>query len=1160
EGGIDLRGRGRGGGGRGRGRGQSDESVDTDFEGVAVVEDMVITLAMDTDFVDVVAVMDLEMAPAVRITKDLRGVVAVAGDPVAGIVSRSVKEMRAVLKSFAPSNSCPRQLPYMVRKHYGYPSSYKISELQWCPIPLQPPYRGRGWGRGWGQVRGASGLSSQDDGARPTSPIAESRAPSVVAEVGRSIPESAAPAASPDIEQSSTPSDAAPSGGQKGRSKKKRPTQASRAIDPSQQEKESSTPEVAGASVSAGTTTAGSEAVTVEATIAATEELSLTDDSRPTEIPSATDAGPSAKGKSRKKKGKAAGQPSSGGAGFVGYQSLPHRPDTGGTIGEPVRISVNCWNITIKPMDIHVYFLEAISLDLVDSSGNRKELRLRAAELRAKLRHVVETMPPHPVYDGAHALYTDTPLPGITSDGITKEIQLPDPMDAGKLFLKYRILLTQKINTQDLIAYLDNPKASTLNMPQDSIRCLDCVFKCACWGKFESLGRQAVFEKTPKQINGLLSIHRGFLTSVRPQWKIPLIVDLVFKAFFTAGCMADVLYDKYGDNMMRCVKQMEDDLLRIRAQTNSLYKQKTNRVKRITVHGLSRKPASELIIPELNQSVASYFETKYGIRLKYPELPCVKSKKDKEEYFPMELLDILPFQAPKASKADVASQVIRLAAVQPRDRFREIHSFLSVMLQSGEGLFNKFGVKVSQNLVKVTGRILPLPKADFGRGDIPITRGKWNVPGFITPGCQGNEIKWALYSVPPHRISRCIYICTALFIRLLKIRRHPTTGFALLGAYQEGNESRRLVSTNLPTEASKLGLRMRLVDQNAAHIGELEQRIRGMQVDIVVLILHDEMSYPEIKRLSDLRLGVRTQCVRHTTLRKPRVMPNLLLKINGKLGGVNWIIPELKHDAEHFMVFGADVTHPAPTQAHDLQKSVAAVTGSVTPDLMRYAVVVRQQQTRRPGDKAIKETITELEACITELLRCYHRVNNRFPSKLMFYRDGVSDGQFSEVLNTELPAIQRACFNLSQGYEPGITYIVVKKRHHLRFMPEKQTNKSGNVEPGTVVDKEVVHHVEFDFYLCSAEGIQGTSRPAHYHVLYDDSDWSSDALQAFTYYLCHTYMRCSRSVSYPAPTYYSHLAAYRAREWLTNTRNLEALVHDNRFNVHESQVTGMFYL
>lgn len=32
-----------------------------------------------------------------------------------------------------------------------------------------------------------------------------------------------------------------------------------------------------------------------------------------------------------------------------------------------------------------------------------------------------------------------------------------------------------------------------------------------------------------------------------------------------------------------------------------------------------------------------------------------------------------------------------------------------------------------------------------------------------------------------------------------------------------------------------------------------------------------------------------------------------------------------------------------------------------------------------------------------------------------------------------------------------------------------------------------------------------------------------------TYQLCHCYVRCNRSVSYPAPTYYSHLAAFRAR-------------------------------
>ena len=47
--------------------------------------------------------------------------------------------------------------------------------------------------------------------------------------------------------------------------------------------------------------------------------------------------------------------------------------------------------------------------------------------------------------------------------------------------------------------------------------------------------------------------------------------------------------------------------------------------------------------------------------------------------------------------------------------------------------------------------------------------------------------------------------------------------------------------------------------------------------------------------------------------------------------------------------------------------------------------------------------------------------------------------------------------------------------------------------------------------------------------MYDDNDLSADELQRLTYYLCHLYSRCERSVSYPSPTYYAHLAAFRAR-------------------------------
>ena len=69
--------------------------------------------------------------------------------------------------------------------------------------------------------------------------------------------------------------------------------------------------------------------------------------------------------------------------------------------------------------------------------------------------------------------------------------------------------------------------------------------------------------------------------------------------------------------------------------------------------------------------------------------------------------------------------------------------------------------------------------------------------------------------------------------------------------------------------------------------------------------------------------------------------------------------------------------------------------------------------------------------------------------------------------------------------------------------------------------------------LCSFS-LQGTSRPSHYHVLWDDNCFTADELQLLTYQLCHTYVRCTRSVSIPAPAYYARLVAFRARYHLVD--------------------------
>ncbi|GIX93000.1 protein argonaute-4 [Caerostris extrusa] len=55
----------------------------------------------------------------------------------------------------------------------------------------------------------------------------------------------------------------------------------------------------------------------------------------------------------------------------------------------------------------------------------------------------------------------------------------------------------------------------------------------------------------------------------------------------------------------------------------------------------------------------------------------------------------------------------------------------------------------------------------------------------------------------------------------------------------------------------------------------------------------------------------------------------------------------------------------------------------------------------------------------------------------------------------------------------------------------------------------------FDFFLCSHLGMRGTSRPCHYTVIEDDNDFTADDLQKLSYYLCHTCVRCTKSISIP---------------------------------------------
>ncbi|CAI5524418.1 unnamed protein product [Closterium sp. Naga37s-1] len=305
---------------------------------------------------------------------------------------------------------------------------------------------------------------------------------------------------------------------------------------------------------------------------------------------------------------------------------------------------------------------------------------------------------------------------------------------------------------------------------------------------------------------------------------------------------------------------------------------------------------------------------------------------------------------------------------------------------------------------------------------------------------------------------------------------------------------------------------------------------------------NDPCSPPPILLLS-------SNCCLATKLGKGKqYLANVALKINAKVGGRNTAlvdsiqrqIPLICH--EYTILFGADVTHPSPGE--DNSPSIAAVVASMDwPEMARYRALVSAQAHR-------VEIIQNLYTCsqdangtlqhggmVRELLISFYRSTGHKPQRVVMYRDGVSDGQFAAVKEFEVAAIKQACASLEESYNPLVTFAVVQKRHHTRFFPfdsrnRSTTDRSGNALPGTVIDTGICHPTEFDFYLLSHSGIQGTSRPTHYHVVHDENGFDSNTLQRMTYSMAYTYARCTRAVSVVPPAYYAHIVAFRARFYM----------------------------
>ncbi|KAF6204633.1 hypothetical protein GE061_018793 [Apolygus lucorum] len=736
---------------------------------------------------------------------------------------------------------------------------------------------------------------------------------------------------------------------------------------------------------------------------------------------------------------------------------------------------------------------------------------------RPALRAVREVLYPNnwPSFDGKKNLYSANKLP-FRGDTATETVSVFDEERAAPKEVTVTITLAAEVSFKTIGEYLR--QGSSTRPPQDAIQALDICLRQPAAQRFLPVGR-SYFSQPRGRIVSLgdgLNLWYGFFQSAILGWKPFLNIDVAHKGFpaavncvqaleeFVGGQLRgnDTINDYTETRMRGLIKG-----LKIIYEMPGSAQKRTHKV--LDLGRSARETKFKMQDRGEMMTVEQYFRETYNYQIRFPLIPCLVCGSQSREFsLPAELCRIVEGQVVMRKLNEIQTRtMVKEAATPAPDRKRKIiDSMINVKFENDPHI-REFGLTVAKEFLKVDARVLNAPSVHYAnRRSVPVNKGVWMSSSFIRPGSLSNWV---------------IYCC----------ERRVRPG-------DLDNLERELIKIG-----SSLGMsvsKARILNLKMDNTREVEKDFASFQKDKVQLlfvILPDRgnVTYARIKSIAEIQVGVLTQCLKTRTISRlnPATVTNILLKVNAKINGINHnIAPEFWPSflQRPVMVVGADVTHPSPDQ-QDIP-SVAAVAASHDASAFHYNMKWRLQSPR-------EEMIQDLEAIMKDQLIFFYRRTGHKPEHILFYRDGVSEGQFKKVLDIELQAIRRACKGVGDDYEPPITFLVVQKRHHTRFFPTNPKDADGrnqNVPAGTIVDTEIVHPTEFDFYLVSHASIQGTSRPTKYHVLWDDQKMPEQQLEEITYYLCHLFTRCTRSVSYPAPTYYAHLAAFRIRSYIENQR------------------------
>ncbi|CAH8362423.1 unnamed protein product [Eruca vesicaria subsp. sativa] len=753
------------------------------------------------------------------------------------------------------------------------------------------------------------------------------------------------------------------------------------------------------------------------------------------------------------------------------------------------------------------------------------------------------------VLEDAPSSRNNTGSPNETNDADRKRSKRPNQSKKFMVEISY----AAKIPMQAIASALQGKETENL---QDSLRVLDVILRQCAARQGCLLVRQSFFHNDAQNFvpigGGVIGV-RGFHSSFRTtQGGLSLNIDTSTTMVVQPGPVVDFLLanqnvkDPYAVDWNKARRALKNLRVKV-APSNREYKitgLSEDRCKAQIFTRNAKNDTGEVV--EHQTTVYEYFTEFRNIPLRYSgDFPCINVGKPKRPtYIPIEHCELVSLQRYTKSLTNIQrASLVEKSRQKPPERMTSLTTGLKNSNYNADLVLQESGVSIGSNFTQVEGRILQAPKLRVGNGeDFQPRNGRWNFNNkkLVEPT---TVTRWAVVNFSARCDTNRLIPDLIRCGNMKGINVEPPYEFVFQENAQFRNAPPHIrvekmfeqIQSKLPGKPKFL-LCILAERKNSLVYGKAFYHSRRVILPIGIcetLYIVCVFSGPW-KKKNLAELGIVTQCIAPTPRINDQYLTNVLLKINAKLGGLNSLLAMERSQAMPSVtqvptiIVGMDVSHGSPGQS-DIPSVAAVVSSRQWPLISKYRACVRTQSRKVEMIDNLFKLVTDKEDKVVDegifrelLVDFYSSSGKRKPEHIIIFRDGVSESQFNQVLNIELDQMMQACKFLDEKWNPKFTVIIAQKNHHTKFF---QSGGPDNVAPGTIIDSKICHPRNNDFYLCAHAGMIGTTRPTHYHVLYDEIGFTTDDLQELVHSLSYVYQRSTTAISVVAPICYAHLAA-----------------------------------